>query len=80
MEDTQEYHVNTDSKVENIDKKIAQLKAQKQAIIQRQKEKERKERTRRLIQMGALAEKYLGIKSIEEFEKWLKEQKKDQTI
>lgn len=80
MEDVQEYHVSTDSKVENIDKKIAQLKAQKQAIIQRQKEKERKERTRRLIQMGALAEKYLGIKSIEEFEKWLKEQKKDQTI
>lgn len=77
MEDTQEYHVNTDSKVESIDKKIAQLKAQKQAIIQRQKEKERKERTRRLIQMGALAEKYLGIKSIEEFEKWLKEQKED---
>lgn len=80
MEDVQEYHVSTDSKVENIDKKIAQLKAQKQAIIQRQKEKERKERTRRLIQMGALAEKYLGIKSIEEFEKWLKEQKKDQMI
>lgn len=80
MEDVQEYNISTDSKVENIDKKIAQLKAQKQAIIQRQKEKERKERTRRLIQMGALAEKYLGIKSIEEFEKWLKEQKKDQMI
>lgn len=76
MEDTQEYHVSTDSKVESINKKIAQLKAQKQTIIQRQKEKERKERTRRLIQMGALAEKYLGINSIEEFEKWLQEYKK----
>lgn len=56
-----------------IDKKMAQLKAQRQAIINREKEKERKERTRRLIQNGALAEKYLACEGIspEEFEKWL---------
>lgn len=59
--------------VEKIDVQISQLKARKQAILKREKEKERKARTRRLIQNGALAEQYLqceGIQS-EEFEKLL---------
>ena len=59
--------------LKKIDERMAQLKAQRQAIINRQKEKERKERTRRLIQNGALAEKYLGCEGLspEEFEKEL---------
>ena len=61
------------SKIDKIEEKIAQLKAQKQAMIQRDKEKDRKERTRRLIQVGALFEKYVGSSSIEEAEVWLKE-------
>jgi multidrug resistance efflux pump len=48
-----------DEKLKNIDDKIAQLKAQKQAMKAREKAKERADRTRRLIQNGALAEKYL---------------------
>lgn len=59
-------------KLDKIEKKIAQLKAQKQAIVAREKEKERKARTRRLIQIGALAEKYLDIHTPEEMEAWLK--------
>lgn len=60
-------------RIEKIEKKIEQLKAQKQAIVQREKEKERKARTRRLIQIGALAEKYLDIHTPEDMENWLKE-------
>lgn len=60
-------------RLKKIDEKMAQLKAQKQAIINREKEKERKERTRRLIQNGALAEKYFNCEGIapEDFEKEL---------
>jgi phage shock protein A len=62
-------------KIDKLEKKIQQLKAQKQAIIAREKEKERKARTRRLIQIGALAEKYLDIHSPEDMEQWLKDYK-----
>lgn len=60
-------------RLKKIDEKMAQLKAQRQAIINREKEKERKERTRRLIQNGALAEKYLACEGLspEELEKEL---------
>lgn len=58
----------TNEKVEHIEKKIQQLKAQKQAIIAREKEKKRKERTRRLIQIGALIESRLNL-NLEEVEK-----------
>lgn len=40
------------------------MKAQKQAILAREKEKERKARTRRLIQIGAIIEN-MGIDNIE---------------
>lgn len=55
-----------------IDRKIAQLKAQRQSIISREKERERKERTRRLIQVGAVIEKYLEIHSADEAERLCK--------
>ena len=51
-------------KIDNIEQKINQLKAQKQAILAREKEKERKARTRRLIQIGAIIEN-MGIDNIE---------------
>lgn len=49
------------------------MKAQEQAIIARDKERQRKERTRRLVQNGALAEKYLNCENIapHDFEKVL---------
>ena len=61
--------------LDKLNKKIAQLKSKEQAIIARDKQRQRKERTRRLIQNGALAEKYLGYTDIEpaEFEKVLQD-------
>ena len=52
------------SKVDKLELKINQLKAQKQAILAREKEKERKARTRRLIQIGAIIES-MGIDNVE---------------
>ena len=41
-------------KLLDIEEKIKQLKSQKQAIINKEKEKERKARTKRLIEIGAI--------------------------
>lgn len=60
------------SKLNEIDEKIKKLKAQKQAILAREKEKERKARTRRLIQIGAIIES-MGIDNVnlaEDFKKY----------
>lgn len=51
-------------RLDKLDEKINQLKAQKQAILAREKEKERKLRTRKLIQIGAIMEN-IGINSVE---------------
>lgn len=59
--------------LEDIEKRIAQLQAQKKAIIAKNKQKERKERNHRLIQVGALVEKYSGeITNLDSFETYLK--------
>jgi hypothetical protein len=64
---------NAEEKLKKIEEQMKQLKANKQAIMNREKQKERKTRTRRLIQNGALAEKFLQCNDIEphEFEKLL---------
>lgn len=61
-------------KLKKIEEKMAQLKAQKQAILAREKQIDRKKRNHRLIQFGALSEKYFDCKDIEpqEFELLLK--------
>ena len=48
-----------EQKLEELEKKMEQLKAQKKAIQAKQSKLERAQRTRRLIENGALAEKYL---------------------
>ncbi len=45
------------------EEKIKQLKAQNQAIINKEKEKERKARTKRLIEIGAIIDS-MGIDSV----------------
>lgn len=50
-------------RTEEIDKKIDQLKAQKQNILSRAKTQERKERTRKLIEIGAIVESGLKVDS-----------------
>jgi hypothetical protein len=47
------------SRLEKLEQKKAQLEHQIKAIQARENEKVRKARTRRLIQIGAIAEKYL---------------------
>ena len=56
--------MNANKKLNDIEEKIKQLKAQKQAIIQKEKEKERKARTKRLIEIGAIFDS-IGINSTE---------------
>lgn len=56
--------MDTTSKIDKLEEKIKQLKAQKQALISREKEKERKARTRRLIQIGAIIDS-MGIDDVE---------------
>jgi len=64
---------NEEKRLQNIREKMAQMKRQEQSLIARVKEKERKIRTRRLIQNGALAEKYLNCEGMnpEDFQKVL---------
>ena len=49
-------HAGNKEKIDKIEQKINQLNAQKQALLAREKEKERKARTRRLIQIVAIIE------------------------
>lgn len=48
------------SKISKIDEQIKKLQAQKNTLLVREKEKERKARTRRLIQIGAIMDN-MGI-------------------
>ncbi|WP_450925502.1 hypothetical protein [Streptomyces sp. NPDC002159] len=48
---------------------MEQMKAKKQQVASRIQQKERKERTRRLIHVGAIFEKYFDITGEEEAEK-----------
>lgn len=57
-----------EEQLEEINKKIEQMKARKQKLQSQLSQKERKERTRRLIQVGAIFEKYFETQSIEEAE------------
>jgi TolA-binding protein len=71
----QKKKLSPDEQIEKLQEKIQQLKNQKQMISNREKEKLRKQRTRRLIQNGALAEQYLRCEEIipDAFEIVLKE-------
>ena len=62
-------------RLSDIDKRMNQLKAQKKALETKTKSDERKKRTRRLIQNGALAEQYFNCTNIEpeQFELLLKQ-------
>jgi hypothetical protein len=53
-----------EQRLERTMEKMARLKAQREAMDARDNKKERKARTRRLIQNGALVEKYFNAKDI----------------
>jgi len=62
-----------EQKLQELQKRMEQLKEQEKAIKARANKKARSERTRRLIENGALAEKYLQAENIApaDFEKLL---------
>lgn len=49
-----------EEKIAALDKRLEQLKAQKKAILAKQKLAERKARTKRLIEIGAAVESIIG--------------------
>lgn len=51
-----------------IREKLAALKAEEQKILNREKQLERKKRTRELIEVGGIIEKYLGTRDKYEIE------------
>lgn len=58
-----------EERLQELEKKMEQMKARKQQVETRLKEKERKQRTKRLIEVGAIFEKYFEIEGKEEAEK-----------
>lgn len=71
-----------EEQLQDIEEKKNQLEARKKAILAREKEKEKKERTHRLIQIGAIFESEYGeVKDLEKFKNWVKaiHTKKDQS-
>jgi len=62
-------------RLERISEKLEHMKAQRQDILARERKRQRKERTRRLIQIGAMVETYFDVKGIHpvEFDKVLRE-------
>jgi len=58
-----------DERLQEIEEKMEQMKAKKQQLASRIQSKERKERTRRLIQVGAIFEKYFDFVGEDQAEK-----------
>ena len=56
--------VDSKEKISKLDEKIKQLQAQKNSLLAKEKEKERKARTRRLIQIGAIFDS-IGIDTLD---------------
>lgn len=56
-------------RLQELEEKMEQIKARKQQVASRIQAKERKERTRRLIQVGAIFEKYFDIVGEDQAEK-----------
>lgn len=58
-----------EERLRELEEKMEQIKAKKQQVASRIQQKERKERTRRLIQVGAIFEKYFDIVGEDQAEK-----------
>ena len=56
--------IDNKERIDKIDEQIKQLKARKNSILAREKERERKARTRLLIQIGAIFDS-IGINTLE---------------
>lgn len=58
-------------KLKKLEQQIEELKAKKQKLVNQQKEKDRKERARRLIELGATVENIIGVTTADEFTDWM---------
>ena len=56
-------------RLQELEEKMEQIKARKQQVASRIQQKERKDRTRRLIQVGAIFEKYFDVVGEDQAEK-----------
>lgn len=56
-------------RLQELEKQMEKIKARKQQVESRLKEKERRARTKRLIEVGAIFEKYFEFEGQEEAEK-----------
>jgi len=53
-----------DEKVKKLEESIGQLKAKKQAILNREKEQQKKQRIKQLISYGEIVEKYYNLENL----------------
>ncbi|HEX2959783.1 MAG TPA: hypothetical protein VHO70_23305 [Chitinispirillaceae bacterium] len=61
-----------EERLAELDEKMKQIKAQKRALQNRAKTEERKKRTRHLIEIGGVVEKYCGsITDLKSFERYI---------
>mgnify|MGYP001052199431 CR=1 FL=1 len=69
----------SNDKVKDLDEKIKQLQAQKQQLLNKVKEEERRKRTKRLIEVGAIMDSVgmLSVKQAMAFKNALTSDKKD---
>lgn len=75
-EETKKSRRTEEERIAELDKKMQQLQAKKQLLAAQVKTKERKERTRKLIQIGALFEKVFDVHTLEEAERLMCELQK----
>ena len=61
-----------EERLKKIEEQMSKLKAQKQAILSRERVQERKARTRHLIELGAIAEKSFKLDKNIDKETWQK--------
>lgn len=67
---------NEAERLAELEKKMEQLKAKKQRLQAELNQKERKARTRELIQIGAIYQKYFDLENVEHAEQLAKKLKK----
>lgn len=61
VSDSNKKKLTYEEKLRKIEEKEKQLKAKRRKLIAKHSQEERKARTRRLIQLGGMTEKYLGV-------------------
>lgn len=66
VSDAKKKKLTYEEKLRKLDEQEQQLKAKRRRLIAQHSQEERKARTRRLIQLGGMAEKYLGVLDSEE--------------